>query len=109
MDVESFDSANVLRQLFAIIDASTWAESRRIIDSYPAVVTINADAILLGFVTHAENLGYSEVAASLKQVSTLLERCRDVGCEAAFAEMARGDVKIAAKSKEFLARLANGV
>lgn len=45
---------------------------------------------------------------SLKQVAMLLQRCRDVGIETAFAEMARGDIKRAANMKQLVARLAKG-
>jgi hypothetical protein len=85
----TYDLETFTRQFFALCDASTWSEVRRIIDGLPALVEVNSDALLFGLIDRAERLGDTAAAGSLEQASTFLQRCRDVGTDTAFAEMSR--------------------
>jgi hypothetical protein len=102
------DYQRFLPQLNALFNATTWAESRHIIDEYPALATDNSDAIIFMFIHHAERLGDTAAAANFKQVSTLLRRCREVGIDKAFAERSHAEVRSAATTHEFFDRLERG-
>jgi hypothetical protein len=106
--IGGFDLMDLSRQLFALCDASTWDESRRIVQANPALVDVNNDALLFGLINQAERLGDSTAAAGFKQVSTFLQRCRDLGIDAAVAQMARGEEKHVANAQQLLGRLAEG-
>ena len=104
----TYDFNSLLPQLGALINASTWAESRQIIDESPVLVAVNSDAILFGFIDHAERLGDTAAATNFMQVSKLLRRCREVGIDRAFAEMSLAEVRSAGTAQRFFDRLERG-
>jgi len=72
--------------LHQFINADTWAETRRIVEAHPELLTDAADALLGRLVDAAREEGDEEAVRLLEEHRALLRRCREVGVERAFAE-----------------------
>ena len=81
------DPRKLLETLQAFINADTWAESRRILDDHPELLSDEADALLAHLVEAARAQGDERARRVLEQHRDLLRRCREVGVEAAFADL----------------------
>ena len=80
-----------LRQtIFAFIQAETWEESRRILESHPELLTDEADALLGQLIDTAQAQGDEAALRIFERHRALLRRCREVGIEQAFAEFSGG-------------------
>ncbi len=67
------------------IDASTWNESRRILEQHPELLSEDADHILV--LLMYESLVHGDPVDLIEMHRNLLLRCREVGVEQAFAEI----------------------
>lgn len=67
--------------LQAFITAETWAESRRIVEAHPELLTDEADALLGQLIEAACTQGDENGVRLLEEHRTLLRRCREVGVE----------------------------
>ncbi len=73
----------LLQTLQEFIQASTWAESRRILEAHPELLADEADT-LLGMLIQAQE--DEDARRYLEEHRALLRRCREVGIPRAFAE-----------------------
>jgi CHAT domain-containing protein/tetratricopeptide (TPR) repeat protein len=74
----------LLQTLEAFINAETWDESRRIYDAHPEILSDEADAALSRC---ASQQVIDEARIRTERCRALLERCREVGPDAAFSEL----------------------
>ena len=72
--------------LTALLDADNEIALRRVVNTHPALLTDPAIAILQGAVTRALAADKESLAAAFSVRLALLERCREIGIEGAFAE-----------------------
>ncbi len=84
------DPEGALRQLTAalqqFLQADTWADSRRVLEAHPELLSDATEALLEGWIRAARAQGDEEAWRSLERRRELLRRCREVGVEEAFAE-----------------------
>ncbi len=80
------DPRQLLETIFAFIQAETWAESRRIVEEHPELLSDEADGLLGQLIEAARELGEGDAVRLLEEHRALLRRCREVGVERAFAE-----------------------
>ena len=84
------DPEQLRQTIFAFIQAETWEESRRILESHPELFTDEADAVLRQLIDTARAHGDEAALRIFERHRALLRRCREVGVEEAFAELKRG-------------------
>jgi succinate dehydrogenase flavin-adding protein (antitoxin of CptAB toxin-antitoxin module) len=84
------DPEQLKQTIFALIQAETWEESRRILEAHPELLTDEADAVLGRFIDTAQAQGDEAALRIFERHRALLRRCREVGVEEAFAELKRG-------------------
>ncbi len=80
------DPEQLLRALMAFIQADTWAESRRVVEQHPELLSDEADELLAQRVELARAQGNEDAVHLLEEHRVLLRRCREVGVARAFAE-----------------------
>jgi len=81
------DPEQLKQALLALIQAETWEESRRILESHPELLTDEADAVLRQLIDTARAHGDEAALRIFERHRALLRRCREVGIEQAFAEL----------------------
>ncbi len=80
----------VLDALEAFVAADSWAEARRVLEAHPReLLTDVADDVLVTMMARYED---AEVVRMLAQHRQVLMRCRVVGIDVAFAELAAVDI-----------------
>jgi len=80
----------VLDALEAFIAADSWAEARRVLEAHPSeLLTDVADDVLVTMMARYKD---DEVVRMLAQHRQVLTRCRVVGIDVAFAELAAADI-----------------
>jgi hypothetical protein len=79
-------SRPLAERLVAFVAAKTWDESQDMLEADPELLSDRADAILAGFIEATRD--NPAAVESLAEHRALLQRCREIGIEAAFAEMA---------------------
>ena len=77
----------LLVRLQEFIQAETWDQSQRIVAQNPDLLTDEADALLTQLCAAAEAQGEEDAARHFTTHRDLLRRCREIGIEAAFAEI----------------------
>ena len=80
------DPRQLLETIFAFIQAETWAESRRIVEAHPELLSDEADGLLGQLADAARAQGDENARRVFDEHRALLRRCREVGVERAFAE-----------------------
>ncbi len=75
---------NLLQRLLAFIQAPIWAESQRILEADPELLSPEADALLQKLAAAQQN---ENARKMVEQYRDLLARCREVGIAPAFAEL----------------------
>ncbi|MGB9724265.1 MAG: CpXC domain-containing protein, partial [Chloroflexia bacterium] len=81
---------SMAQTLQQFIQADTWAESRRILEAHPELLSAEADALLEQLVQAALAQGDENARRIFEEHRALLRRCREVGIEQAFAEIGGG-------------------
>lgn len=80
----------VLDALEAFVAADSWAEARRVLEAHPReLMTDIADDVLVTMIARYDD---AEVVRMLAQHRQVLMRCRVVGIDVAFAELAAADI-----------------
>jgi len=74
----------IIGTLVDFIQAPTWDKSKRFLQSHPELLQPEVDALLQEVATHQED---DRARASIEEHRLLLARCRDMGIDAAFAEL----------------------
>ncbi|HOG46208.1 MAG TPA: tetratricopeptide repeat protein, partial [Anaerolineae bacterium] len=77
--------APIIEVIRAFIDAPNWLASRRIAEEHPELLTDEADEALQALLAIAQVLD-ADATKVLEEHRALLQRCREVGIRAAFAE-----------------------
>ncbi len=85
------DPEQLLQTIFAFIQADTWAESQRIVENHPELLTNEADTLLEQLVQAAREKNDETARQVFEEHRALLRRCRAVGVEQAFAELLRAE------------------
>jgi hypothetical protein len=98
----SFDADKLMRSLGALCDASAWAEARRIINENPQLLQIDTHSFLRMPIMLAGAVNDDAALASFRQVATLLKRCKAVGTDTAFLEVAHREPKRAANMQQLV-------
>ncbi|MGD9525357.1 MAG: CHAT domain-containing protein [Pseudonocardia sp.] len=80
----------LLPTVHAFISADTWPASRRVVDEHPELLNDVADRVLARLEREARDEGQPDFADMLGMHRRLLQRCREVGPQQAFAELGRG-------------------
>ena len=84
-------SADVLlASLAEFINASTWPESRQILDRHHELLSVEVDGILASLAKTAQARNDERTAKAFIIHRRLLARCREVGSEVAFGELVSG-------------------
>ncbi|MFQ5856187.1 MAG: CpXC domain-containing protein, partial [Anaerolineae bacterium] len=83
---ELAQATETLRTLFEFVRAETWAESRRIVEQHPELLSDEADALLGQVIDTAREQADEDEVHIFEEHRALLRRCRKVGVEQAFAE-----------------------
>ena len=77
-------SQQIMQTLVDLIQAPTWEESKRILESHPELLQPEIDVTLQEWAMQQENESARE---SIEEYRVLLARCRDMGVDVAFAEL----------------------
>jgi hypothetical protein len=80
----------LMEQLLAFVQAETWQDSQRMVDEHPELLSEQADTWMEKLAGMAYEQGDEQLTAALEEHRVLLQRCREVGVEAAFEEKAGG-------------------
>jgi CHAT domain-containing protein/cytochrome c peroxidase len=80
------DPRELLRTIFAFVQARNWDESRRVAEEHPELLTDEADELMGHLVEAAHTQGDKNGERILEEHRALLRRCKELGAEAAFAE-----------------------
>ena len=83
---QASEAAPLAQTLFAFVSADTWAESRRIVEAHPELLTDDADSLLEQLIESARAQNDANAVRIFEEHRALLRRCRDAGIEQAFAE-----------------------
>lgn len=88
------DSGQLFDAIRAFIQADTWAASQRVIETYPELLSDEADQLLDQLIAIARQQGDGQAEGAFAEHRQLLARYRQVGMETAFAERTgeRGEV-----------------
>ena len=78
------DPQELLNTILAFIQAENWPDSRRVVEQHPELLTGVADGLLAQLADAHEDDG---ARRTVEEHRALLLRCREVGIEAAFAEL----------------------
>ncbi|HMQ56297.1 MAG TPA: CpXC domain-containing protein, partial [Anaerolineae bacterium] len=93
-EAEEENADPALEQLYqtilAFIQAKTWTTSQQIVETHPELLTAAADAMLAHLVEAAGQQNDEDARRIFTEHRDLLNRCRTVGVEAAFAEKTGG-------------------
>jgi hypothetical protein len=84
------EAAPLLQAVQEFVEARTWAESRRVVEGHPELLTSEADGLLGRLVGTARAQGDENGVHVFEEHRALLRRCREVGIERAFAEETGG-------------------
>jgi CHAT domain-containing protein/tetratricopeptide (TPR) repeat protein len=76
----------LLHTLDAFVRADTWLESQRIVEAYPELLSDEAQVWLGQLIAAAQAQNDANARAIFEEHRTLLQRCREIGIAAAFAE-----------------------
>ncbi len=82
----ALDPQELLQTLSSFVQAESWSESRRVLDSHPELLSAEAERLLAILIQEAERQGDEKSRRGLELRRTLLQRCREVGVERAFLE-----------------------
>jgi|GEM_PF-2476971 len=82
--------SELVKTIFAFIQAETLEESRRILEAHPELLTDEADAMLGRLIDTAQAQGDEAALRIFERHRALLRRCREVGIPRAFAELSGG-------------------
>jgi tetratricopeptide (TPR) repeat protein len=96
------DAPALIQALDAFLNARTWIDSYREVQSHPELLSDEALALLEQRIATARTVGNSRAVAFFEAHRALLRRCREVGAAAAFAE------KIGVRVEELERRKAKG-
>ena len=96
------DAPALIQALDAFLNARTWIDSYREVQSHPELLSDEALALLEQRIAAARTVGNSRAVAFFEEHLSLLRRCREVGAAAAFAE------KIGVRVEELERREARG-
>jgi CHAT domain-containing protein len=96
------DASALIQALDAFLNARTWIDSYREVQSHPELLSDEALALLEQRIATARTVGNSRAVAFFEEHLSLLRRCREVGAAAAFAE------KIGVRVEELERRKAKG-
>jgi CHAT domain-containing protein len=96
------DAPALIQALDAFLNARTWTDSYREVQSHPELLSDEALAMLDRAIAVARTVGNSRAIAFFEEHRALLRRCREVGTAAAFAE------KIGVRVEELERRKAKG-
>jgi CHAT domain-containing protein/uncharacterized protein YbgA (DUF1722 family) len=80
------DAPALIQALDAFLNARTWIDSYREVQSHPELLSDEALALLEQRIAAARTVGNSRAVAFFEEHRALLRRCREVGAAAAFAE-----------------------
>jgi CHAT domain-containing protein/uncharacterized protein YbgA (DUF1722 family) len=80
------DASALIQALDAFLNARTWIDSYREVQSHPELLSDEALALLEQRIAAARTVGNSRAVAFFEAHRALLRRCREVGAAAAFAE-----------------------
>ncbi len=108
---EGTDARQLAAPLQAFVHADTWALSRSVLQEHPELLSESVDSLFNRLIEEARIQGQENAVPYLEQHRAVLRRCRKVGVEAAFAELARTPgppADTAASSLRLLARRAMG-
>jgi tetratricopeptide (TPR) repeat protein len=81
---ESVVDQQIMQTLVDFIQAPTWEDSKRFLESHPELLQPEIDTGLQQWAMQQENDSARE---SIEEYRSLLARCRDMGIEATFAEL----------------------
>ncbi|MGH8884729.1 MAG: hypothetical protein ACRDYX_06065 [Egibacteraceae bacterium] len=95
---DTSDEVRLGMLLFKFVAAPTWDQSRRLLDEHPELLSVAVDAVLERLITGAGGIIEQMMPAadsgrveseveSLERHGRLLRRCREIGVDAAFAEV----------------------
>ncbi len=85
--MEREDIENLLQALQRFLTAPTWAETRRVLEAHPELLSDAALALLERLLEEARQQRDADLVRLLEQHRDLLRRAREVGLDRAFAEM----------------------
>ena len=71
--------------LLSLVQAGTWSESQQIIAQHPELLEPRADALLGQWIVAQTD---AETVQALQVIQTLLHRCKEIGVDATFGELA---------------------
>jgi len=83
---QAMTDASLLQNLQEFVQAGTWLESQHIIEQHPELLGDEAGLLLDQLLETARELDNENAVYFLEEHRDLLQRCRDVGVELAFAE-----------------------
>jgi len=81
------EAASLLQALQEFITARTWGESQRHLEAHPELLDDEALALLEALQQNARAQGDEEPRRILEEHRLLLQRCREIGIQPAFAEI----------------------
>ena len=84
---EMMQATPLLNTLQQFIQARTWADSRRILEQHPELLSDESDNLLARLIAAAREQGEEDGERLLAEHRDLLRRCRVVGIERAFAAL----------------------
>ncbi len=77
---------SLLDGLLALLEAGTWTSARDIVESLPALLSLEADLWLMQYSTSLRRAGNYRAVSVVEMRRWLLARCRMIGVAAAFGE-----------------------
>jgi len=84
-DLPAFDQHQLtLQHLVAFIQVQAWGEKKSLLEAFPDLLSAEADALLEELAAALQEEGARRL---IEQHGALLARCREVGIEAAFADL----------------------
>ena len=76
------------KTLIAFLNAPDWPASRQVLEAQQEpLLSAGANEMLAGFIEQAQAADNSHLVEMLEMHRTLLQRCKEIGIEAAFAEL----------------------
>lgn len=82
---EGLSSQLVLGLLLNFVEAETWPEAQAFVEEHPELLTDEADVMMDKLIAATREEGQPELVEMLQEHKALLQRCREVGVEQAFA------------------------
>lgn len=86
MEDAASDEASLTGLVQRFVQADTWPESQRMVETHPELLSEVADAALADLIDRAGAAGDADAVRVFEEHRALLQRCREAGVARAFAE-----------------------